>query len=178
MPVICFLLALGLEEKGSKWLLILVAILMTWNGYLGIRQQVFQHPFRYWTGTESRSEYLANRVLGYSLYEEANNLVGSEDSLYLINMGNFGYFLRCRWRADFVFEYFRLAKALEKAETGRELRGFFRSQEIKYLMINEVVTFSEMALEKREQRILLEFLRDYSERVSGDQSRSIWRILD
>jgi hypothetical protein len=141
---------------------------------VGVDEAFKGNPARFWTGRESREEFLPARVMGYPLYQETNRVIGESGrgaKVFLVNMRNFGYFLDCPWRADFVFEYFRLGSELEAAEKPSELLPFFREMGITHLMIDEAVTLSSGALPPREQNLLALFLRNHTKLVSRNALR-------
>lgn len=179
MPVLSFLLAWGVSQTKSQALRIIVLLLIAWNAVEGVRHQVSVNPQPFWMGRETRDQFLQERINGYPLYREANARLDKNDSVYLVNMGNFVYFLDVNWRADFVFEYFRLGRALEAAQNPGDLLPFFQSQNVTHLMMNEGLTVSPQCLPDREQRILAEFLREHTTLLAAnsfDKGQKLRRI--
>ncbi len=171
LPLLSFLLAWGLEQRKSPWWTGTALVLIVLNLGLGVSQVGRQEPWDYWRGREDAEEYQARRVPSSSLYREANRQVGAEDLLYLVNMSNFGYLLDCPWQADFVFEYYRLGQALEKADDLRDLVRFFREEGATHLMIDEDVTLSRQALGDREILLLRKFLEERTELIARNARR-------
>jgi len=174
LPILSYLLAEGLEKVKNRPLVYLAAALVFWNVAIGAREASKVNPARFWTGRESREQFLTAHVIGYPLYQETNRVVGAfgdKGNVFLVNMRNFGYFLDCPWRGDFVFEYFRLGKELEAAQKASDLVPFFREMGVTHLMIDEAVTLSSGALPPREQTLLSLFLRNHTKLVARNSLR-------
>jgi 4-amino-4-deoxy-L-arabinose transferase-like glycosyltransferase len=174
LPILAYLLAEGLQKVGKRPLVYLAGALVVWNLGVGFSEAFKGNPARFWTGRESREQFLTARVMGYPLYQETNRVIGESGrgaKVFLVNMRNFGYFLDCPWRADFVFEYFRLGGELESADKPSALLPFFQEMGITHLMIDEAVTLSSGALPPREQNLLSLFLRNHTKLVSRNALR-------
>ncbi|UCF37310.1 MAG: hypothetical protein JSU96_00055 [Acidobacteriota bacterium] len=169
---LCFLLSWGAAHWKSPALNAVVLVLIGWNLLSGIQYQSTFNPSQYWFGLEGRETFLAKRIRGYSIYETANQQVAENDRLYLVNMGNFVYLLDCNWRSDFVFEYFRLGRELEKAKVPADLLDFFRGQKVSHLLINEGLTLSTVFLPERELNLLAQFLKEYTSVIATDPADS------
>ncbi len=166
-PVLAYLLAFGLQKRGTLWRLAAAALLLLGLG-MGAEKLMRSRPWAWWSGSESRAEYLQKRVVGASLYARANETVGSASRLYLVNMRNYGYLLDCPWSADFVFEYYSLGQTLEKAGSPDDVSRFFERRGADYMMIDENVTLSTVALEPRELLLLKTFLNERTNLVAAD----------
>ncbi len=178
-PVLVYLLACGLTARKNLLWKVLAAVLVLVGFGMAGREALHANP-ALWTGGD-RKEYQAGRVFGYHLYQEANRTLKEGDLLYLVNMGNYGYLLNCRWRSDFVFEYYRLGALLEKAASPADVARFFRDQGVTHLMINEPVTLSPLALDDGQREILTGFLKTRATLLARDPvapGASLWRIAD
>lgn len=181
LPALCFLLAVGLSNRRSKFLAGLVTVLIVVNVGVGVRQVLRLDPWAFWAGRETRDEYLTRGVSGYPLYQEANRLLGPDDLVFLVNMRNFVYLLDCNWRADFVFQHFTLGEALASASSTSDIAEYFRSRKATYLMIDERLTLTPQALELRQRTMLESFVREYGSLVARNPlqpGQSLWRLRD
>ncbi len=179
LPALCFLLAVGLSNRRSKFLNGLVVVLILVNVGVGVDQVLKLEPWGFWAGTESRDEYLTRRVSGYPLYQDANRLLGPDDLVFLVNMRNFVYLLDCNWRADFVFQHFTLGEALESASSTSDIEEYFRSRKATHLMIDEGLTLTPQALDLEQRTMLEAFVREYALLVGRNPlqpSQSLWRL--
>jgi 4-amino-4-deoxy-L-arabinose transferase-like glycosyltransferase len=180
VPVLCVLLAIGLARVRNQLLNGVVVILLMVNLVAGVRQSLSAQPSDYWFGRQVATEYQRERIVGFPLYEEANRVLGAEDRLYLVNMRNFGFLLEVEWRGDFIFEFYRLANQLEKAQQPFELKAFFEEMGITHLMMDEQVTFSRHALGPREQVLMKAFLEDHARLMARNplnSGQSLWKLL-
>ncbi|MCH7823357.1 MAG: glycosyltransferase family 39 protein [Acidobacteria bacterium] len=181
LPALCFLLAVGLSNWRSKFLTALIIVLILVNLGVGVHQVLKLDPWAFWTGRESREEYLTRRVSGYPLYQAANRLLGPEDRVFLVNMRNFGYLLDCNWRADFVFQHFTLGEALESASSASDIEEYFRSRVATHLMIDEGLTLTPQALDLRQRTMLETFVREHGSLVARNPlqpGQSLWQLRD
>jgi len=179
LPALCFLLAVALSNWRSRFLHGLIIVLILVNVGVGVHQVLRLDPWAFWTGRESREEYLSRRVSGYPLYQTANRLLGPQDRVFLVNMRNFGYLLDCNWRADFVFQHFTLGEALEAASSTSDIEEYFRSRRATHLMIDEELTLTPDALDLRQRTMLEAFMREHGSLVARNPlqpGQSLWRL--
>jgi 4-amino-4-deoxy-L-arabinose transferase-like glycosyltransferase len=142
----------------------LVVILVAVNVGAGFRENVSSawngrdRPWGFWSGEESRQEFLARRVTNYAIYEDANRLLGADDTVYLVDMQHLGYYLDCAWRADFVFERWTLTRVLESSSSAADAARRLDARGFTHLMINESVLFAEGSLSGQQGARLRSFL--------------------
>jgi 4-amino-4-deoxy-L-arabinose transferase-like glycosyltransferase len=181
MPAICLLLGAGLAGRRNLALSGLVAALLIVNLVLGMNWQLRVRPFDYLAGLESREDFLSRNVAGFPVYREASRrlLDQPDGAVLLVNMGNFGYLLDCRFRSDYVFEYYRLRMALESEEPETELRRYLEQLGVTHILMHEALTLSPIALETRERAILAGFLDEETEILYRNplQSGHVLRML-
>lgn len=175
LPVLSFLVIFGLVELRSRIACALVAALVIVNLGTGVREIWKLKPMRFWSGQESREEYLRNRLIGYPIYQAANRHLGPEERLYLINMRNFGYYLNRPWKADFIFEFHQLEKFLSSASSADDLIGFFCSRGITHLMIDEKIT--EFGLLPEQQQKLRAFLQEHATLLERHGGQALYDLM-
>lgn len=156
LPLLSFLLIAGVSELRSRLAYVVIGLFATASVAIAVKTVLDQKPIAFWSGRESRDAYLSGRLIGYPLYQAANRRLGPDDRLYLVNMRNFGYYLKPDWRGDFIFEFYRLERLLGSEDD--DLGDFFRSQRITHLLIDEGITYSAFALLPDQQRKLSDFL--------------------
>ncbi len=169
LPILSFFVALGLASSGKRLISATVAVLLAINIGLGIKQVWELHPIRFWLGQEPGEIYLARQLDVYSIYQEANARLGPDDQLYMVDMRNYGYYLNCRWRADFIFEDYQLGRCLEAASTPADVLAFFHSMNVTHLLINEsVVTDPAWGFKPNQLAILKEFVAQRTNLLARD----------
>ncbi|MBI4431434.1 MAG: glycosyltransferase family 39 protein [Candidatus Omnitrophica bacterium] len=137
LPVLCFLLVFGIAESKRKNILsFLVVPLLLFNLHAGVKESLQKQPLPYLAGSESRSAYLIRQWPGLVMYFDANKRIGVEETVYLVNMKNYVYYLDCSWRADFIFERWWLEKALELNANTSEFHAALRSREITHILLD------------------------------------------
>ena len=176
LAVLSFLLAFGLARFKNQILSGVVVLFMLVSLGIGVRKVWELKPLPLWLGRETRQEYLRRVVLGYPLYQEANQRVGPEDRLYLVNMRNFGYYLDCPWRSDFIFEFYQLHNFLSREPASPDLSDFFSSRSITHLMIDEDITFSEWALEAEQSKKLQNYLARSAQLIAREKGRALYEL--
>ena len=176
LAVLSFLLAFGLARFKNQILPGVVALFMLVSLGIGVRKLWESKPLSLWLGRETRQEYLSRVVLGYPLYQEANQRVGPEDLLFLVNMRNFGYYLDCPWRSDFVFEFYQLHSFFSTEPASRDLTDFFSSRNITHLMIDENITYSEWALEAEQSKKLKNYLAGSAQLIAREKGRALYEL--
>ena len=175
LPVLSFLLVFGLTGLRSQMTTILVVGLVTVSLGVGVKRVWEGNPLPFWLGKESRQEYLSRVLIGYPIYRETNQRLGPDDRLYLLNMRNFGYYLECRWRADFVFEFYRLQRFLGAAKSSDELVDFFSSHQVTHLLIDESITKS--ALKPEHLAKLQSYLKRWARLLARDRGQALYKLL-
>jgi len=166
IPVLALLLAFGIAGLQSRPLTIVVVLLVILNAAVGVRAVARLGPLGYWQGQELRDSYLTRNVPGYPVNRQLNEIVGQGQSVYMVDGYNFGYYLYCSWRADFVFTDYRFATVLERAKTPADVLSFLKSQGSTHLLLNQaVLTHPDAGLPDKDLRKLREFLDQYAREV-------------
>jgi hypothetical protein len=178
LPVLSFFLVFGLARSKKRATLGIVALLVAINFGLGMRQIWELHPFPFWLGLESRENYLRRQLDVYSIYQEANARLGPGDQLYLVDMKNYGYYLNCKWRADFIFEDYQLGRCLDNASTSADVVAFFRSLSVTHLLIDEsIVTDPNWGFKPNQLAILREFVAQRAGLLARDlQGHALYQL--
>jgi 4-amino-4-deoxy-L-arabinose transferase-like glycosyltransferase len=176
LPIASVLVMVAVERWRSRVAYALVAAAAVFSSILGIRQTLAREPWAYWSGWESRDAFLERHVPGYAMYRAANEALGPHDRLFLISMGNYGYYLNPEWRSDFVFETYRLEKALGRAVVPGDLAEFFRSQAITDVLIDERLTFGSGVLEPHKRALLRQFFAERASVVSDLRGQVLYRL--
>ena len=164
IPALAVLLCYGLSQRRYQLLPSLVTALAIVSAGFGVHQNLMAQPWDidarpwdYWAGRESREEYVNKRVGFYPLYNIANDTLGPNDTVYLVDMRHLAYFLECRWRADFIFQHWSLASILSEQGTAYGALRALRARGITHLMIDENMTFGASLVD---QPMLAELLRN------------------
>lgn len=187
LPVLCVLLAFGLQRRGWRWLTGLVMASMLVGLGFGVRETLTARPWddtarpwSYWAGQESRQEFWRERILLYPIYEEANRRLGPDDLVYLVDMRHVGYLLDCRWTADFILQHWRLEEILESSDGPGEVESRLRERGFTHLMIDEALTLDPVdGLPPAERELLTRFLSTRATFLVRNPvwvSQSLWRI--
>jgi hypothetical protein len=179
LPVFSFLLVYGLSSLRKKVLYALTASLIGFNFFAGTKEVLAKNPFPFWFAGETRDRYLARQLPVYPIYQEANKHLGPGDRLYLINMKNYVYYLDMPVRADFVFERYRLDRALENSLSVETVSDFFKSQNISHLLIDEGFVFSpEWGMPAGHQAVFRQFLARQARPVFRDSRYVLYRLAE
>jgi 4-amino-4-deoxy-L-arabinose transferase-like glycosyltransferase len=168
LPLLAYFVATLLHRWRSRLAYALAGALLVASAAAGVNRVLTQRPLAYWTGSEPREAFLDRQLAGHAIYQAANRRLGPGDGVYLLNMRSYGYYLRRRWRGDFVFESWRLSRALSPTATAREVARFFTDQEVTHLLIDEGATAASLTAEQ--QDVFAHFLRDHAallERIAG-----------
>lgn len=200
LPPLAILVGVAAEGRLRRWLAPVAVVLVAVSVGLGVYQVHRQDPWAYWSGSAERSEWLADRVGVYPLYQIANRELQVGERLYLVNMRTFGYFLDLRetesglarralggssepypagFRADYVFQQYSLGERLATATSPADLDRFFADMGITHLMIDERLTLAPSALGPRQRERLVSWLRERATLVARnprDEGQSLWRL--
>lgn len=183
LPVLSVLLIVGLERRGSVTgrrkspaPYVGVALCVAVSVVMGAKHALDQEPFRFWTGAESREEFLTRRVAGYAIYQAANQRLGVGDRLLLVNMRSYGYYLKPEWRADFVFELYSLERHLSGSQDPRDLSDFFASRAITHVLIDDRPTFSDAVLGPEQRGVLRAFLDERATVLAQVGTQVLYRL--
>ena len=177
LAVLSFLLAFGLARFKNQILSGIIALLMIVSLSMGVRKVWELKPLPFWLGRETRQQYLRRVVIAYPLYEKANQRVGPEDRLLLVNMRNFGYYLNCPWTSDFIFEFYQLHQFLSAEPASQSLASFFSSRAVTHLMIDEDITYSEFALEPEQSARVKDYLAGSAQLLAREQGRALYKLV-
>ncbi len=190
LPIAAVLVAVAAADRFKPIWTTAIGLLVALNIFVGLDMVFADRPQLFWSGQETRHQFLTRRLVAYQIYVEANRRLGPGDRLYLVNMRTWGYLLDLPgrgemkpfpngWRSDYTFEHYRLERALVKAAGPGDVATFFRDQGITHLMIDEELTLSSDALAPRELRLMVEFLRRHGTllyRNPRDIGQSLWRL--
>jgi hypothetical protein len=176
LPIASVLVMVTVERWRRPVVYALVAAATVHGCVVGTRQTLERRPWAYWSGSESRQAFLDRHVPDYPMYQAANAALGADDRVYLINMGNYGYYLDREWRSDFVFETYRLEKALDRADAPGDLAEFFRAQAITHVLIDERLTYASGALEPDKRALLRQFFGEHASIVSAMREQVLYRL--
>jgi hypothetical protein len=178
LPVLSLLLASGLHERRSRVAHLVVGACIVVSVAVAARQVLAVGPTAFWSGAESRDAFLQRRIPVYAMYQVANERLGAEDRLYLVNMRNLGYYLRPEWRADFVFESYSLQQQLRSSGDPSALTSFFAAQGVTHVMLDERTTYSTLALSSAERAVLVAFLDERATLVERQDAIALYRLDD
>ncbi len=179
LPVLSFLLVYSLASLKKKSLYALVAVLILFNFWAGVKETWGKDPFPFWRLKESREGYLERQWPGARIYREANQQLGPADRLYLINMKNYGYYLNVPFRADYIFERYNLDQALAHTFSADPLRHFLKHEGISHLLVNESSLLSpDLGLEPGPLAVFKDFLARHAEPLTRDRGFVLYRLAN
>jgi hypothetical protein len=180
LPFLSFLIAYGLSRTPFRWLKPVALALILLNLGTGAREVWKKRPLDYWRGRESREDYLARQYDGYEIYRLTGRIVKPGERVFLVNMRNYGYYLDCPWRADYIFERCRLDRFMETAREPRAIRDFFLAHGTRYLLIDEAFAVSPRTGFDTPGKTALfgSFLRNFVRPVSKQRPCSLYVLLD
>jgi hypothetical protein len=177
LPLLCYLLVYGLWALRKTIAYILVGILILFNLGSGMRETFLKHPLPYWFARETRTDYLARQWAGFILYREANKRLGPLDTLYLIHMKNYLYYLDMPVRTDLVFERYSLDQAIREKPTPTGIADFFGRNQITHLLIDEAFALSpDWGFRAEDRAPFLEFLNFQAEPVVRYGSFALYHL--
>lgn len=178
LPVLSFVLVSALADFRSKLMYAIAGTLILSSLVVAIRQVWESAPLSFWSGVESRELYLSQRLDVYPIYREADQRLGPNDRLYLVDMRNYGYYLDHRWRADFVFEDYTLGRTLDVTSDAAALSLFFRTLGITHLLLNErVIADPAWGFKSAQLQTLHEFLAAYAKLLTRDRlGHALYRL--
>ncbi|MFQ5743485.1 MAG: glycosyltransferase family 39 protein [Acidobacteriota bacterium] len=186
LPPLAFLLAYGLRRRESKLLRGAIMVLMLVSLGFGVRENLTarpwnstERPWAFWAGKESRDQFWERRIQIYPIYREANQRLGPNDVVYLADMRHIGYLLDCQWRADFIFQRWKLVRLLDASTSAADFAQRLLDRGITYLMIDELLTLAPDALDAHQRELLMKFFETRAELVARNRSwpASLWKIV-
>jgi len=179
LPVLSFLLAYGLASIRSSLAVFAVLLFTAASAAAGVKKTWELKPLPYWMGRQSRQEYLTQHLDVYSIYQAANQQIKDGEQVYLVDMKNYGYYLDCRWRGDFIFEDYRIGRLLESSSSDRDIFEFFFTNEITHLLLNEgLLVDPKWGLKPEQLAKLQTFLSHNAVVVARDSmGHSLYRLV-
>jgi hypothetical protein len=177
LPVLSFLIAYSLSRLKIKIAYAIVAALIAFNFWIGIRETCLKNPFPYWFGRETREQYLDRQWPGFAMYRQANKLLNRHDTVYLINMKNYLYNLDVPVRTDLVFERYSLDQVIRKDPAVPAIDRFFKHNHISHLMIDEAFVLSpDWGLRGKERMTFLDYLNSRAELLTRRGNFALYRL--
>lgn len=136
------------------------------------------NPLPYLFGQESRDQYLSQRLDYYDLYQYMNRALPPASKVFLIDMGNFGYYLERDFFSDSIFEDHTIQRIVDQSRTGAEIRARLRGMEITHLVYCRSILFnpSLAPLGPAGQSRFVRFLEQYGRLLKGDANFQLWEI--
>ncbi|MBI4550486.1 MAG: phospholipid carrier-dependent glycosyltransferase [Candidatus Omnitrophica bacterium] len=180
LALLSLLLAYGLSLTPFRWLKAAAVVLMLVNLFTGVKEVWKKGPLDYWQGKESRDDYLARQYDGYEIYRMTGRIVKPGERVYLVNMRNYGYYLDCPWRSDYIFERCRLDRFMETARAPEEIRDFFLEHGTRYLLIDEAFAASaRTGFDTPGKKFLFgAFLKKFAQPLAQQRPYSLYVLLD
>ncbi len=177
LPALCCLLAVGFSSFRSRGINILLTLYLCVMAGLGIYQVLKLKPIPFWTGRESRMNYIAERILPAKMYWAANQTLGPQDHLYLLNMKNYGYYLDHPFESDFIFERWNLDHALKQNISEAAVQRFFQDRNITLLLMDEgYIKSPDWGLWPAEQPVFWSFMKNHGQLLFRDGSYTLYRL--
>ncbi|MBN1687777.1 MAG: glycosyltransferase family 39 protein [Candidatus Omnitrophica bacterium] len=178
LPVLCFLLMFGLSRSKIPLIHGVVMIAIFWGFYSGAQEVLVRDPVPYWAGAESRQDYLRRQLPHYEALRQVSERLGEQDRLYLVNMKNYGYFLDCPWRSDFVFERYSLDRELKAYPFVKTLEVFFRQRGISHLLVDEEFIRRPVAgMEPQALSVFEKYLVGYTRLIYRHRHFSLYELV-
>ena len=139
LVLLLVLVAVAAADRFKPIWTVAIGFLVALNVFVGRDTVLAGRPHLFWSGRETRDEFLTRRLIPYQVYAEANRRLGPGDRVYLVNMRTWGYLLDLLgrgemqpfpngWRSDYTFEHYRLERALMDATGPGEVAAYFRDQ--------------------------------------------------
>lgn len=180
LPVFCFLWVYGWQQTSSnirRAAFGIAVVSMLWGTWAGARFLLQHDPVPFWTGKESREDYLRRNVPQYGIYQEANHKLTDKDNLYLINMRNYGYYLEPAWRGDFVFERYELNRDFEPKPSADLLKDFFGKREVTHLLIDRgFISQPEIGFPVEAMRVFEAYLKENASLLAQDGPYVLYQL--
>jgi hypothetical protein len=129
-------------------------------------------PLPYLGGFENRDEYLTKLLDYYELYQYINTKLPETSKVFMIDMGNFGYYLERDYFSDSIFEDHTMETILNQSATSDDVlrglvaRGFTHLLYQENFMLSKQYTpFTEEARQR-----FVDFLQRYGRVVRSDKN--------
>lgn len=176
LPVLCLLLAYGLEHTRHKILRVVTALFFFLNLGIGAAQTWARNPFPFWLGRETKAQYLQRQLPIYGIYQEANKAAAT-GRVFHLHMKNYGYYLEGNWTGDFVFERYRLDQALKIAKSPQDIAAFFKGAGATHLLVDEAHLLSPVyGVEPEFRPLLQEFMSHHAQAVVRDRHYALYEL--
>lgn len=137
------------------------------------------NPLSYVAGLESRRDYLAKRLDYYELYEFINKNLPRESKIFLVDTGNFTYYLERDYYADFIFEDHTLGRIVNQARAPEEVRQRFKELGITHLLYCHPILLNRDFMPFSDEQSLLRFrrfLESYGRLIKNNETFHLWQI--
>lgn len=165
LPILSFLTVWGISTY--KWRGILITVLSVFlsiNLFSGARESLKKFSLSYLTGGESRTAYLQRLWPGFAAYFATNDMLGPKDTVYLVNMKNYVYYLDCAWRTDFVFERFTLENILQRSNSSEQILASLKREGITHILLDRSFLESyQTGLERADLEKFSRFISSYAQ---------------
>jgi hypothetical protein len=86
LPMAAVLVAVAAADRFKPIWTVAIGFLVALNVFVGLDTVLAGRPHLFWSGRETRDEFLTRRLIPYQVYAEANRRLGPGDRLYLVNM--------------------------------------------------------------------------------------------
>lgn len=137
------------------------------------------NPLSYVAGLESRRDYLAKRLDYYELYEFINKNLPRESKIFLVDTGNFTYYLERDYYADFIFEDHTLGRIVNQARAPEEVRQRFKELGMTHLLYCHPILLNRDFMPFSDEQSLLRFrrfLESYGRLIKNDEVFHLWEV--
>jgi 4-amino-4-deoxy-L-arabinose transferase-like glycosyltransferase len=166
LPGLAVLFAFGLKAANSRGLHAMTWLLMAGNLAIAANETVKLGPISYWTGRESKSSFISRQVWSYATYRDVSQIVGDRGKVYMVCSSNLLYYFDSPVSADYLFEDYRFARAVEASTKPRDIFDFLWSQRATHLLLNEaILTHPQAGLPSNDQKKVAEFLSSLTTEV-------------
>lgn len=137
LPLASLLLATGLSNLKRPLAAVILGLGIVFNLVVVSKEIIHKKPFQYWAGKESREAYLLREHRVYAMLAATNRLLPADAKVYLLQMKNYGYYLRVHWTADFIFERYQLEELLKQNPQPSQVEDFFKARRATHLLVDQ-----------------------------------------
>lgn len=140
---------------------------------------VKRDPLPYLFGLENRREYLTKYLDYFSFYDYINKNLPESSKVFLVNMGNFGYYLERDYFSDSIFEDHTIAKIVQESNQPEDILKKFRDRGITHLLYPPKTLLSDPYTPFSDDQTLgrfLGFLKAHAKLLKADANFHLWEI--
>ncbi|MBI1748916.1 MAG: glycosyltransferase family 39 protein [Acidobacteria bacterium] len=135
-------------------------------------------PLPYLAGQENRDQYLSRRLDYYNIYSYINKALPSNSRIFLIDVGNFGYYLERDHLSDSIFEDHTIGRIVNQAASAEGIRQQLLKLGVTHLLYCQGILFNTATTPfgVAGRARFLEWLRQDGKLLKSDANFQLWEI--